>query len=95
MVALQTVAAQYSALQHAKCLTLFVMCGIVKVLTLQHHSSRNCFAATYMLQMTIVAASNPLLLQGIGAPACAMLLTRWFAARERGTYWGLWVSLCC
>lgn len=19
-----------------------------------------------------------------------MLLTRWFAARERGTYWGLW-----
>lgn len=32
------------------------------------------------------------LLQGIGAPACAMLLTRWFAARERGTYWGLWVS---
>jgi sugar phosphate permease len=30
------------------------------------------------------------LLQGIGAPACAMLLTRWFAASERGTYWGLW-----
>eukprot|EP00879_Flechtneria_rotunda_P019730 GHRR01020732.1.p1 GENE.GHRR01020732.1~~GHRR01020732.1.p1 ORF type:complete len:403 (+),score=123.10 GHRR01020732.1:420-1628(+) len=29
-------------------------------------------------------------IQGIGAPACAMLLTRWFAARERGTYWGLW-----
>lgn len=28
--------------------------------------------------------------QGIGAPACAMLLTRWFAASERGTYWGLW-----
>lgn len=26
--------------------------------------------------------------QGIGAPACAMLLTRWFAASERGTYWG-------
>lgn len=30
------------------------------------------------------------LLQGIGAPACAMLLTRWFAASERGTFWGLW-----
>lgn len=29
-------------------------------------------------------------LQGVGAPACAMLLTRWFAAKERGTYWGLW-----
>lgn len=29
-------------------------------------------------------------LQGIGAPACAMLLTRWFAASERGTFWGLW-----
>lgn len=28
--------------------------------------------------------------QGVGAPACAMLLTRWFAASERGTYWGLW-----
>ncbi|KIY99777.1 Regulatory protein uhpC [Monoraphidium neglectum] len=24
-------------------------------------------------------------LQGIGAPACAMLLTRWFAAKERGS----------
>jgi len=29
-------------------------------------------------------------LQGVGAPASASLLTRWFAGRERGTYWGLW-----
>ncbi|KAF8068291.1 uhpC [Scenedesmus sp. PABB004] len=29
-------------------------------------------------------------IQGLGAPACAMLLTRWFAASERGLFWGLW-----
>ncbi|KAG1666222.1 hypothetical protein FOA52_011522 [Chlamydomonas sp. UWO 241] len=29
-------------------------------------------------------------LQGIGAPASAMLLTSWFASTERGTWWGLW-----
>ncbi|KAG1671634.1 hypothetical protein FOA52_006865 [Chlamydomonas sp. UWO 241] len=29
-------------------------------------------------------------LQGIGAPASAMLLTAWFASTERGTWWGLW-----
>jgi MFS transporter, OPA family, sugar phosphate sensor protein UhpC len=28
--------------------------------------------------------------QGIGAPACAMMLTRWFSAEERGFYWGAW-----
>lgn len=31
-------------------------------------------------------------LQGASAPACAMLLTAWFAPKERGTYWGLWNS---
>eukprot|EP00775_Hariotina_reticulata_P011432 gene11432-11578_t len=30
------------------------------------------------------------MLQGVGAPACANILTRWFAAKERGTYWGMW-----
>ncbi|WIA12279.1 hypothetical protein OEZ85_012339 [Tetradesmus obliquus] len=30
------------------------------------------------------------MLQGVGAPACATILTRWFAAKERGTYWGMW-----
>lgn len=29
-------------------------------------------------------------IQGIGAPASAALLTRWFASKERGTWWGLW-----
>ena len=28
--------------------------------------------------------------QGLGGPTCATILTRWFAAKERGTYWGLW-----
>ena len=26
--------------------------------------------------------------QGVGAPCCARILTSWFAAKERGTYWG-------
>lgn len=30
------------------------------------------------------------LVQGCGAPSCAKILTSWFAAKERGTYWGLW-----
>jgi len=29
-------------------------------------------------------------LQGCGAPACASVLTRWYAPGERGTYWGAW-----
>ncbi len=30
------------------------------------------------------------MLQGVGAPTCATILTRWFASKERGTYWGMW-----
>jgi OPA family sugar phosphate sensor protein UhpC-like MFS transporter len=30
------------------------------------------------------------ILQGWGAPACAKILTAWFATGERGTYWGMW-----
>lgn len=30
------------------------------------------------------------ILQGWGGPACAKLITSWFAIPERGTYWGLW-----
>ena len=30
------------------------------------------------------------ILQGFGAPACAKILTAWFATKERGTYWGMW-----
>jgi sugar phosphate permease len=33
---------------------------------------------------------RPALLQGVGAPTCATILTRWFASKERGTYWGMW-----
>lgn len=29
-------------------------------------------------------------LQGVGAPCCARILTAWYAAKERGTYWGMW-----
>ncbi|KXZ51719.1 hypothetical protein GPECTOR_11g167 [Gonium pectorale] len=29
-------------------------------------------------------------MQGVGAPSCARMLTSWFATHERGTYWGLW-----
>lgn len=28
--------------------------------------------------------------QGMGAPACVVGLSRWFAKRERGTYYGIW-----
>ena len=30
------------------------------------------------------------ILQGWGGPACAKIITSWFASGERGTYWGLW-----
>jgi OPA family sugar phosphate sensor protein UhpC-like MFS transporter len=26
----------------------------------------------------------------MGGPACARILTTWFAGKERGTYWGMW-----
>eukprot|EP00192_Tetraselmis_astigmatica_P003662 CAMPEP_0117659088 /NCGR_PEP_ID=MMETSP0804-20121206/6239_1 /TAXON_ID=1074897 /ORGANISM="Tetraselmis astigmatica, Strain CCMP880" /LENGTH=549 /DNA_ID=CAMNT_0005465709 /DNA_START=69 /DNA_END=1718 /DNA_ORIENTATION=- len=29
-------------------------------------------------------------LQGLGGPSCARILTSWFATKERGTYWGMW-----
>ena len=29
-------------------------------------------------------------LQGVGGPCCARILTSWFATEERGTYWGMW-----
>jgi MFS transporter, OPA family, sugar phosphate sensor protein UhpC len=30
------------------------------------------------------------LFQGVGAPACVVLLTRWFSNKERGHYYGIW-----
>jgi hypothetical protein len=35
-------------------------------------------------------SSPPCPPQGVGAPCCARILTSWFAAKERGTYWGMW-----
>jgi len=32
------------------------------------------------------------LFQGWGGPACAKLLTHWYAQKERGTWWGIWNS---
>ena len=30
------------------------------------------------------------LLQGLGGPCCARILTNWWASGERGTFWGMW-----
>ncbi len=30
--------------------------------------------------------------QGLGAPACARLLTVWYRSEERGTFWSLWTA---
>jgi sugar phosphate permease len=30
------------------------------------------------------------MMQGVGGPCCARILTTWFASGERGTYWGMW-----
>ncbi|KAK9908663.1 hypothetical protein WJX75_001165 [Coccomyxa subellipsoidea] len=32
------------------------------------------------------------LLQGLGAPACARILTLWYPDKERGTFWGFWTA---
>jgi len=28
--------------------------------------------------------------QGLGAPACAKILTNWYSPKDRGTWWGVW-----
>jgi MFS transporter, OPA family, sugar phosphate sensor protein UhpC len=45
--------------------------------------------STTMLAFCAFWAVNGIL-QGLGAPGCARILTSWFAAKERGTYWGMW-----
>jgi len=32
------------------------------------------------------------LLQGIGAPACARLMTSWYSPKEKGFMWGIWTT---
>eukprot|EP00898_Chlorokybus_atmophyticus_P000707 jgi/Chlat1/1637/Chrsp127S08673 len=48
------------------------------------------FGSAYLWFCTLWAANG--VLQGLGAPACARLLTSWFASKERGTYWGFWTA---
>eukprot|EP00878_Enallax_costatus_P019444 GHUV01020515.1.p1 GENE.GHUV01020515.1~~GHUV01020515.1.p1 ORF type:complete len:354 (+),score=105.03 GHUV01020515.1:441-1502(+) len=48
------------------------------------------FGASSSLSIFCVLWGINGMLQGVGAPACANILTRWFAAKERGTYWGMW-----
>ena len=31
-------------------------------------------------------------MQGLGAPACAKLLTQWYSSSERGTAWAIWTA---
>lgn len=30
--------------------------------------------------------------QGLGAPACARIMTTWWSDTERGTVWGVWTA---
>ena len=45
--------------------------------------------STSMIWFAVFWSINGML-QGLGAPGCARILTSWFAAKERGTYWGMW-----
>lgn len=31
-------------------------------------------------------------MQGLGAPACARIMTTWWSDTERGTVWGVWTA---
>jgi MFS transporter, OPA family, sugar phosphate sensor protein UhpC len=31
-------------------------------------------------------------IQGLGAPACAKLITQWYSSSERGTAWSIWTA---
>ena len=48
------------------------------------------FGASSTLPLFCVLWALNGILQGFGAPSCAKILTSWFAAKERGTYWGMW-----
>lgn len=48
------------------------------------------FGASHSLTLFCVLWASNGILQGWGAPACAKILTAWFATGERGTYWGMW-----
>eukprot|EP00982_Pelagococcus_subviridis_P016463 31479-Pelagococcus_subviridis.AAC.25 len=48
------------------------------------------FGASSTLPLFCILWATNGVLQGFGAPSCAKILTSWFAAKERGTYWGMW-----
>lgn len=48
------------------------------------------FGASYAWFLACWGANG--LLQGMGAPACARILTAWFPTKERGTWWGFWTA---
>ena len=48
------------------------------------------FGASSTLPLFCILWALNGILQGFGAPSCAKILTSWFAAKERGTYWGMW-----
>jgi len=48
------------------------------------------FGASSTLPLFCILWAMNGILQGFGAPSCAKILTSWFAAQERGTYWGMW-----
>lgn len=39
-----------------------------------------------------ILGNFPCVQQGLGAPACARILTSWYPDKERGTLWGFWVA---
>lgn len=43
------------------------------------------------LYFCVIWAFNGLL-QGLGAPACARMLTSWYAGKERGRWWSIWTA---
>jgi MFS transporter, OPA family, sugar phosphate sensor protein UhpC len=47
-------------------------------------------ATNTLLWVAVVLWGINGLVQGVGAPACMVSLTRWFSSRERGRYYGLW-----
>ena len=70
--------------------TLWAINGILQV-SAQQHAARHIARSFIPLSHTSSFIAS-FLLQGWGGPACAKLITAWFGARERGTYWGLWYA---
>ena len=71
--------------------TLWAINGILQV-SAQQHAARHIARSFIPLSHTSSFIASFFLPQGWGGPACAKLITAWFGARERGTYWGLWYA---